>query len=70
MEVVAIADGLGHGQSAAVAAIDAAGARSDGDLLNLFQHLNEALRPRPYCQSPLRRAQNWRLTNRKAFDGP
>ena len=48
LEVVAIADGLGHGKDAAAAAavaIDVAAAWSGGDLLALFQRMNAALRP-------------------------
>jgi negative regulator of sigma-B (phosphoserine phosphatase) len=48
LEVVAIADGLGHGQSAATAAaaaIDVAASWPGGDLVDLFQYMDEALRP-------------------------
>jgi negative regulator of sigma-B (phosphoserine phosphatase) len=48
LEIVAIADGLGHGPAAAVAAsaaIDVAARWPGGDLLDLFPRMNEALRP-------------------------
>ena len=48
VDVVAIADGLGHGKGAAeaaAAAIDTVAAWSDLDLLDLFRQMNEALRP-------------------------
>jgi phosphoserine phosphatase RsbX len=48
LEVVAIADGLGHGQCAAEAAGAAIGvvaAWPGGDLLDLFLHMNEVLKP-------------------------
>lgn len=47
-EIVAIADGLGHGPAAAVAAataIDVAAAWPGSDLLALFRSMNQALRP-------------------------
>lgn len=48
LEVLAIADGLGHGQAAAAAAaaaIDVAAVWPGGDLAALFQCMNQALRP-------------------------
>jgi len=48
LEIVAIADGLGHGQAAAAAAaaaIDFVAPWPGGDLVALFQGMNEALRP-------------------------
>jgi phosphoserine phosphatase RsbX len=48
LEVMAIADGLGHGEAAAVAAAAAIHVTArwpGGDLLDLFQQMNEALRP-------------------------
>jgi hypothetical protein len=48
LELVAIADGLGHGPDAAVAAagaIDTAAAWLGGDLIELFHDMNEMLRP-------------------------
>jgi negative regulator of sigma-B (phosphoserine phosphatase) len=48
LEVVTIADGLGHGPDAAVAAtvaIDTAAAWPGGDLIEMFHDMNEMLRP-------------------------
>jgi negative regulator of sigma-B (phosphoserine phosphatase) len=48
LDIVAIADGLGHGQAAATAAAAAIGivaAWPGADLLDLFRNMNKALRP-------------------------